>query len=154
MKKILILLAMTLIVSCESKTTFTELPKHTETGVYDRDDQRKGKKYVYQSVLINNPPKDKKILEKQLSSYHSKNRGSIFSDNEAVTFSTLFYLKNHKTSYFINHADDPGGFSSEILTDYYDTFGIAEIKTKRISAPFLLKTETTFTEIIFNNQYY
>lgn len=43
MRKIWILLVMALIVACESKITFTELPKHTEIGAYDRDDERKGR---------------------------------------------------------------------------------------------------------------
>jgi hypothetical protein len=134
------------IVSCESKTIFTKLSKHIETGMYYRDDARKGKKYVYHSVLVNNPASDRKILEKQLFSYHLKNRDSIFSDVEVITFSTSFYIENHKTSYFINHVDDPGGLSSEILIDYYSEFGIAEIITKRTGNPSQLKTEITFTD--------
>ncbi|MFI0430153.1 hypothetical protein [Mariniflexile sp. HMF6888] len=142
--KILILLIFMVIVSCESKTTFTKLPKHTETGMYDRDDERKGKKYVYQSVLVNNPTSYKKSLEKQLFSYHLKSRDSIFSDSEVITFSTLFYIENHKTSYFINHADDSGGFSSEVLLNYYKQYGIAEIETKQIDNSSELKTEIIF----------
>jgi hypothetical protein len=135
---------ITTIGACEGNITFTELPKHTETGMYDRDDERKGKKYVYQSVLVNHPTKDKKSLENQLSSYHLKNRDSIFSDSEVITFSTLFYIENHKTAYFVDHVDDPGGFSSEELIDYYNEFGIAEIITKRIGNTEELKTGITF----------
>ena len=140
------------MAACEHKTIFTKLPKHTEAGMYDRDDVRKGKKYVYQSVLVNNPTSDKKILEKQLYSYHLKDRDFIFSDNEVITFSTLFYIENHKTAYFIDHVDDPGGFSSQILIDFYNEFGIAEIITKRIDSPARLKTEITFTEITFTDK--
>ena len=146
MRRILILLVITTVVSCENGTTFTKLPKHTGTGKYDRDDERKGKKYVYQSVLVNNPSGDKKRLEKQMFSYHFKNRDSIFSDIEVITFSTFFYLKNNRTSYFIDNADDPGGFSSEILFDYYKQYGIAEIETKRIGNTGELKTEITFAK--------
>lgn len=135
------------ITSCDNKTTFTNLPKHTNTGIYSRDgyETRKGKKFAYQSVLVNNPAKDKEELEKLLTSYHLKNRDSIFSDPEMSTFLTWFYHKNYTTSYFINKADDPGGFSSEILSDYYEKFGIATIETKRIGETNELKTEVTFT---------
>ncbi|WP_417873777.1 hypothetical protein [Xanthomarina gelatinilytica] len=143
--KILSLFVFTAIISCESKTTFTHLPKHSSMGIYDRDGEHKGKKYVYRSVLVDNPPKDKAELEKLLSSYHLENRDSIFSDPEMSTFLTWFYQKNYTTSYFISKADDPGGFSSEILSDYYEKFGIAEIVTKRIGKTNELKTEVTFT---------
>lgn len=141
MRKILILLIIITALSCEKETTFTKLPKHSETGKYDRDDERKGKKYVYQSVLVNNPPRDEKTLEKMLYSYHQKNKDSIFLDIEVITFYTYFYLRNSRTSYFIDNADDPGGFSSEILSDYYKKYGIAEINTKRIENTKRLKTE-------------
>ncbi len=114
---------------------------HKETGIYDRNDERKGKKYTYQSVLVNNLPADKKILEELLLSYHSKNNDFIFSDTEVITLSTFYYFKNSKTSYFIDAADDPGGFSSEILFDYYKQYGIAEVVTKRIDSTGELKTE-------------
>lgn len=146
MWKILILSVITFIVACEGKTTFTELPKHAETGVYDRDDGRKGKKYVYQSVLVRNPSGDKKNLAEQLSFYHLENKKIAFSDAEVITFSTLFYIENHKTSYFINAEDDPGGFSSEILIDYYDEFGIAEAITHLTDNPAQLKTEIIFND--------
>ncbi len=139
-----LLLVSTTIVSCENGVTFTELIKHTETGRYDRDDERKGKKYVYQSVLVNNPSGDKKSLEKQMFSYHLKNMDSVFSDTEVITLSTFFYLKNNRTSYFINNADDPGGFSSKMLLDYFKQYGIAEVSTKRIGNTRELKTEITF----------
>lgn len=142
--KILTLFVFMAIISCDSKTTFTHLPKHSSTGIFDRDGAHKGKKYVYQSVLVDNPPKDKVELEKLLTSYHLENRDSIFSDREMSTFLTLFYQKNYTTSYFINKADDPGGFSSEILSDYYEKFGIATIETKRIIEANELKTEITF----------
>ena len=144
MRRILILVVITTSVSCESRTIFTKLPRHTEMGRYDRDDERKGKKYIYQSVLVNNSSRDKKSLEKQMFSYHLKNMDSVFSDIEVITLSTFFYLKNNRTSYFINNADDPGGFSSEILFEYYKHYGIAEIGTKRISNTGELKTEITF----------
>lgn len=143
--KILSLFVFMAIISCDSKTTFTHLPKHSSTGIFDRDGTCEGKKYVYQSVLVNTPPKDKEDLEKLLSSYHLKNRDSIFSDPEVNTFLTWFYQKNYTTSYFIDKADDPGGFSSEILTDYYEKFGIATIETKRIGETNELRTEVTFT---------
>lgn len=139
-----ILLVIMAMAACESKTMFTPLPKHTETGIYDRDDERKGKKYVYQSVLVNNPPRDKKSMKKLLASYHSKNMDSVFSDIEVITLSSFFYYKNGRTSYFINSSDDPGGFSSEILIDYYKQYGIAEMQTKRIGNTAALKTEITF----------
>lgn len=142
--KILSLFVFMAIISCDSKTTFTHLPKHSSTGIFNRDGAHKGKKYVYQSVLVNNPPKDKEDLEKLLASYHLKNRDSIFSDPEMNTFLTWFYQKNYTTSYFINKADDPGGFSSEILSDYYEKFGIATIETIRIGETNELKTKVIF----------
>lgn len=135
------------IVSCESKTTFTHLPKHSSTGIFNREGAHKRKKYVYQSILVNNLPKDKKELERLLASYHSKSRDSIFSDPDVSAFLTWFYHKNYSTSYFIDKADDPGGFSSEILSDYYEKFGIAEIETKRIGETNELKTEVIFANI-------
>lgn len=147
--KILTLFVFMTIISCDSKTTFTRLPKHSNTGIYSRNgyETHKGKKYVYQSVLVNNPVKDKKELEQLLASYHLKSRDSIFSDPEMSTFQTLFYHKNYTTSYFINKADDPGGFSSEILSDYYERYGIATIETKRIGETNELKTEVTLANI-------
>ena len=153
MKKSLIFLTIITMVSCESKISFTFLPEHSATGIYNRDNENKGKKYVYYSVLVNNLPKEKKDLEKLLSFYHLKFRDSIFNNPDMDTFLTWFYQKNHTTSYFINKADDPGGFSSEILSDYYEKFGIATIKTTRIRETNDLKTEITFTKSAIKNNY-
>lgn len=66
------------MVSCESKISFTFLPEHSATGIYNRDNENKGKKYVYYSVLVNNLPKEKKDLEKLLSFYSFKIQGLYF----------------------------------------------------------------------------
>lgn len=81
------------MVSCESKISFTFLPEHSATGIYNRDNENKGKKYVYYSVLVNNLPKEKKDLEKLLSFYHLKFRDSIFNNPDMDTFLTWFYQK-------------------------------------------------------------
>ncbi|MDR7211461.1 hypothetical protein [Flavobacterium piscis] len=145
MNKLLIILSF-FMVSCKNGIKFTALNKQRETGVHDRDDERKGKKYYYQSVLVSNLPAENKTLKSLLLNYHEKNIDSVFQDKKVITFSTTFYIENSKTSYFIKNPEDPGGFSSEILIDYYDEFGIAEIITKRIGNASQLKTEITFTD--------
>lgn len=132
------------MMSCKKEIAFIALKKHVETGVYDRDDERKGKKYVYQSTIVVDFPEKKEELEPLLLSYHKKSIDSIFQDEKVINFLTTFYVKNNKTSYFIENADDPGGFSSEILIDYYKEFGIAEIKTRRLSNSKELQTEVSF----------
>ena len=133
-------------MSCKNEIEFIELDKQKEIGVYDRDDERKDKKYYYQSVLVSNFPTENEKLKSLLMNYHEKKMDSVFQDKNVITFSTSFYIENNKTTYFIKNSDDPGGFSSEILIDYYDEFGIAEIITKRISSSNQLKAEITFTD--------
>lgn len=144
MKNLIVLVIIFTTMSCKKEITFIALKKHVETGVYDRDDERKGKKYVYQSAIVVDFPEKKEELEPLLLNYHNKSIDSIFQDEKVINFLTTFYVKNNKTSYFIENADDPGGFSSEILIDYYEEFGIAEIKTKRLSNSKELETEVSF----------
>lgn len=114
--------------------------------------KNKGKKYVYYSVLVNNLPKEKKDLEKLLSFYHLKFRDSIFNNPDMDTFLTWFYQKIHNILFY-NKADDPGGFSSEILPGYYEKIWYCNNKTTRIRETNELKTEITFTKSAIKNNY-
>lgn len=132
------------MMSCKNKIEFIALKKQRETGIYDRDNELKNKKYLYESVLVADFPENQKEIKSLLLDYHKKSIDSVFIDQDYSTFSTTFYIKNTTTSYFIENADDPGGFSSEILIDYYDEYGIAEVVTNRVNNTNELKTKITF----------
>lgn len=63
--------------------------------------------------------------------YKNNNFNDISIDHDLYSISIIFYLKNNSTSYFIDNADDPGGFSSEILQDNYQKDGLGEIRMER-----------------------
>ena len=149
MKKAIIGLILIFGYSCERKLEFISLPNQIESGIYKRDDNRKGYKYYYKSILVKNAPEDKIRLKKQIFDYHKQKLDSVFSDKKNIVYITTFYKHNNATDYFINHKDDSGGFSSEILTDYYKENGIAEIKTTKTTKT--IKTDQLITEITYPN---
>lgn len=117
-----------LFFSCKKKVEFVVLPNHCGKSNYSSEEYN-NKTFVYQSILVKNfSKKDSKILFR----YHKNKIDSIFKDKNTITYFTTFYQDNSSISYFLNHKDDPGGFSSEILSDYYKEYGIAEIETSRI----------------------
>lgn len=142
MNKLLIIISF-LLMSCENQEIFVNLKNHSGIGVFSRGEDE-GKSFYYQSILVTDDSKDKTSLKAELLAYHSKKSNSIFLDNKIIQFSSTFYESNSKTVYFIEKGDDPGGFSSEILTDYYDEFGIAEVVTKRVKNSNEFKTEISF----------
>ncbi|MBF4516842.1 hypothetical protein IRZ71_10820 [Flavobacterium sp. ANB] len=119
------------IISCQkNETKFFDLKKHSGEGVFDRGNNA-GKKFAYQSVLIENAPVENSELIKLFIKYENENLKKIYKQSDLYSISIFFYNKNSSTSYFVENADDPGGSSSEILHDYYEKFGIGEITIDR-----------------------
>lgn len=62
--------------------------------------------------LIKNPPKNDSLLKKEITLFLIKTH----SKNDSVP--KLFYRYSWNTKYFLDHEEDPGGFSSEELINY------------------------------------
>jgi len=144
MNRLLIIISF-LMMSCENQEMFVTLTKHSGTGVFSRGEDE-GKGFYYQSILVAAISKDKASMKNEMLAFHSKKADSVFSDEKIIQFSSTFYDNNSKTAYFIENGDDPGGFSSEILTDYYQEYGVAEIVTKRINNSKKFTTEISFAK--------
>ena len=97
------------MLSCNQETSILKLKKHSGVGIYERG-KDSAKIFYYQSALVSNLPDNQNQIKSKLFDFHKKSIDSIFSNKEVVNFSTDFYLKNHKTSYFIDEGDDPGFF--------------------------------------------
>ncbi|UOX35482.1 hypothetical protein LXD69_08155 [Flavobacterium sediminilitoris] len=145
MNKLIIIISF-FIMSCNHQETFIDLKNHSRKGTFSRGED-KGKFFYYQSVLVSGISEDLESFKNELLTYHSKKIDSVFQDNKTIQFSSIFYKKNSKTSYFIDNSDDPGGFSSEILSDYYEEYGIAEIITKKIDNSDSYKTEIKLSKM-------
>ena len=150
MKKIFFLIIIcVVIISCQkSETKFINLKKHSGAGLFDRGNNE-GKKFAYRSVLIENPPVQKNDLIKSLVKYKNENLNDINKKSDLYSISVFFYQKNSSTSYFIENSDDPGGFSNQILHDYYQKFGIGEITIDRCEND---KNKWTFKISYFDDQ--
>ncbi len=131
------------ITSCNQKTEILKLNKHSGKGIYDRGEDS-AKTFFYQSAIVDNIPENQNQVKSILFEFHKKRIDSIFLNKEVIDFNTIFYLKNSKTSYFIDNADDPGGFSSEILNDYFEKYGVAEIRSFRKINTKIIKHEIVF----------
>ena len=144
MKKIGYAIAiMCFTISCTQETKILKLEKHSGNGTYDREEDST-KIFYYQSALVSNVPENQDQIKSKLFDFHKKSLDTIFLKKDVVSFRTTFYLKNFTTSYFIDNDDDPGGFSSEILSDYYEKYGIAEIQSSRQKESSKIKNEITF----------
>lgn len=127
MKNILsVLFCLFIFSSCtNSDIEFIELPYHFS-------DEGRSK-----SVLVYNVPKDTLSMLFQLITYYKTNTLDFYKSTKLDETSVFFYRKNEDTQYFLNHADDPGGFSSRILFDYFygenglDKAGLAIISGNR-----------------------
>lgn len=109
MSRILGLLFLLHIVSSctDSDIEFTELPYHSS-------DEGRTK-----SVLVSNIPKDTSAMLSQLIEYYKKNSLDFYKSTMLDETSVFFYEKNEDTQYFLEYPDDPGGFSSKNLFDYF-----------------------------------
>lgn len=146
MKKILSLFILLFLVSCnDGKMTFLKLEKHSGEGIFDRDSIQ-GKKFIYESYLVNRSLSDSVELKSLMLNFNKKNYLKALSNKNTIQYSLQFYEKNATTEYFIDHDDDPGGFSSEILTDYFVKEGIAEIYINKID------DKKCYREIKLSNQ--
>lgn len=96
------------VISCtRSDAKFVELPYHTI-------DEGRTK-----SVLVCNISKDTLSMLSQFISYYKKNSLDFYKSTKLDETSVFFYEKNEDTLYFLDHADDEGGFSSKNLFDYF-----------------------------------
>jgi hypothetical protein len=123
---------------------FIQLKIHTGYGYYSRGDFE-GKKFKYENVLVNTNKITDDFIEK-IKEYSVDSLTKVFDDDFVVNNHISFYKKNGTTTYFINHDDDPGGLSSEILSDYFDKEGLAEINIQRSSNGIKLVREIKFPE--------
>lgn len=132
MKKIYFLIIICInLISCQKKgTTFIDLKKHSGESLFDRGNYE-GKRFAYKSILVDNPPTQNHEIIKMLEKYEDENLNDSNKRADIYSISVFFYSKNNSTSYFIDNADDSGGFSSEVLHDYYPEFGIGEITIDR-----------------------
>ncbi|MBE8723898.1 membrane lipoprotein lipid attachment site-containing protein [Flavobacterium hungaricum] len=128
MKKIFFLIILIAVLSScqDKKITFVNLEKHSGEGFFDRGDYE-GEKFIYKSILVENPPTGDKEILNMLIKYKNQNLKEADINKDAYSFTVFLYEKNNSTSYFIENADDPGGLTSQILQDYYQKNGIGEI---------------------------
>ena len=97
----LTLLFVVVLTGCNNKTEFILLPYHSDTT-----------RMTY-NYLVSNPPKDLDSLDRLLVAFTAKQLKLKPIDD------IQFCIKNSATSYFISNADDPGGWSSEELSNYF-----------------------------------
>lgn len=133
------------MISCNNQEMFIKLKNHSGIGTFSRG-ENEGENFYYQSIIVKSSSDDIESIKNELLDYHSKSIGFIFQEESTIQFSSTFYKENNKTSYFITNNDDPGGISSEILTDYYDKYGLAEVVTKRIKNSKEYTTEISFAK--------
>jgi hypothetical protein len=129
------------IAACNRKIEFTKLNIHSRTGVYD--DHKS--KFQYENVLVN---KDviTDTLVKAMKNYNLDSIKKAFENNALQDYYTTFFIENSTTRYFIDNDNDPGGLTSELLPDYYDKEGLAEIITTIDSTKKMLIRTTTFSK--------
>ena len=144
MNKLIILISFFLI-SCNNQEMIIKFKNHSGIGTFSRG-ENEGKNFYYQSIIVKSSSDEIESIKNELLDYHSKSIDSIFQEESTIQFSSTFYKENSKTSYFITNNDDPGGISSEILTDYYDQYGLAEVVTKRIKNSKEYTTEISFAK--------
>lgn len=137
---------MCFLISCMQEIEILKLQNHYGSGAYTAGDDV-GKTFYYQSALVSSVSQNQNQIKLKLFDFHKRSLDTIFSNKDVVSFRTTFYLKNFTTSYFIDNDDDPGGFSSEILSDYYEKYGIAEIYSSRQKNSSKIKNEITFANI-------
>jgi len=102
MKKIVVIMILTLLsVSCSEKKT-----EFVQSAVY---------KNLY---LVKNMPEESTLGKKCIEDFVTKN--ALKEDAE-------FYNYSNNTKYFLDHKEDPGGFSSEEISRYQDKEGIASL---------------------------
>ena len=132
MKKIFFLIIICIhLISCQKEETkFIPLKKHSGESFFDRGNY-KGKRFAYKSILVDNPPVQNNEIIKMFAKYGNENLNDFNKKADIYSITLFFYLNNNSTSYFIDNADDSGGFSSEVLNDYYQEFGIGEITFDR-----------------------
>lgn len=98
MKPIILAIIILICFSCNKKIEFIK------------------SKAVGDVFLIKNPPKQDSLLKKEILYFLIKNPpkiGKLFTHID-------FYKYSSDTKYFLNHEEDPGGFSSEELSLYLD----------------------------------
>jgi hypothetical protein len=138
MKKLVMLFTLPFLLSCnKGKMTFLKLEKQSEEGIYNYAgnaiDSLNGKKFIYETYLVDNKIDDKLKLEAILLNFNREKYEKILKSKIYVTYYIDFYKKNSTTEYFIDHEEDPGGFSSNILSDNFKEDGIAKIYIDKIN---------------------
>lgn len=137
MKKIYLLISFLVLLSCsEREMNFVKLEKHSGESVYDFDgnDTLNGKKFVYETYLVENKLGDKSKLENKLLNFNEETYIKKLKEKGYVSYFIDFYVSNSTTEYFIDHNEDPGGFSSYILSDNFDEDGIAKVYIDKINS--------------------
>ena len=118
--------------SCrEKKTTFIYLNKHSGAFTMVVKEYNKKVGIQYQTVLVRNPPRSKEGMKKMIINYYKNIITGQPIKSDIYVYSISFYRNTDATSYFINNKEDPGGFSSEILSNYCKEYGLGEITAKR-----------------------
>jgi hypothetical protein len=102
MKKIIFIIVLIVLFSCEEKK-----PEFIQS------------KTITNLILLKNPPKEDSLTKNLIKYFLLKN-----PPKHEKTNSTFFYKYSSNTKYFLNHKEDPGGFSSEELNMYQDDDGI------------------------------
>lgn len=96
MKKIILIITILVCFSCNKKIEFIQ------SSVYSN------------LFLIKNPPKGDSLLKKEIILFLIKNPVK----DKAKLPEIDFYRYSSNTKYFLDHEEDPGGFSSEELKNY------------------------------------
>ena len=95
----LTLLFVAVLTGCNNKTEFILLPYHSDTT-----------RMTY-NYLVSNPPKDLDSLDRLLVTFFVQKQQEYSSKDTLTRVRAIsFYEKNSATSYFIDNADDPGGW--------------------------------------------
>ncbi len=119
MKNKIFVLTIGLILncSCENKTVqFIYLDKLSG----EVKSPTNGYEYYYgENFLIDHPPKNNDELKRVIIQYRdSMGKNVSVLDEKYGAYCIYFYRKTSNTSYFIDHEEDYGGFSVEVINDY------------------------------------
>lgn len=126
-------LLLTLLYACvKNESSFIELQQYRGSNrlfstTYNRDINTS-----YANFLIAHAPEkhDKAAIKRLLVDFCKHKIDSVKKSGTDV-YTLTFYRNTRNTAYFINRAEDPGGFSSEELSQYCITDGLGELRLER-----------------------
>ena len=106
-------------------------PNQATTFIYLNKNSGRGRTSYQETILVENAPTDDKDTEYILFNYFDKQNRICLCDTSIVYYGMTFYRNSSCTRYFINKAEDPGGFSSYSISEDCEKDGLYDISFKR-----------------------